>query len=108
MQPAIAESWAIYETLLHQYLDGRPIPPSTQRSSAVERDRAFFGHPLWEAAPHEVFEHELFAVAYRRYFGTRRGLLAPDDGADLVEQARRVAWRSHRGQDPGTGGDGGR
>lgn len=68
MQPATATPLPVYEALLHQYLDGRPIPPNTQRSPTAERDRAFFCHPLWEAAPREAFTHELFAVAYRRYF----------------------------------------
>lgn len=56
-----------YEALIQQYLDGRPIAPATSRSTAAERDRAFFCHPLWEDAPQAAFEHELFAVAYARY-----------------------------------------
>lgn len=68
MQPITSSQQPSYERLIHQYLDSRPIPPSTVKSSAADRDRAFFCHPLWEAAPREAFEHELFAVAYQRYF----------------------------------------
>lgn len=57
-----------YETLIHQYLDGRPITPGAGKASATERDRAFFCHPLWDDAPRAALEHELFAVAYARYF----------------------------------------
>lgn len=57
-----------YEALIEQYLDGRPIAPATGRSTVAERDRAFFCHPLWADAPPEVFAHDLFAVAYARYF----------------------------------------
>lgn len=68
MQHTITNPLSAYEALLHQYLDGRPIPPSVQKSSAAERDHAFFCHTLWEEAPREAFGHELFAVAYQRYF----------------------------------------
>lgn len=68
MQPSTTDQLPVYEGLLHQYLDSRPIPPSGQKSSAADRDRAFFCHPLWETASREAFEHELFAVTYARYF----------------------------------------
>lgn len=68
MQSSATTPLSVYEALLHQYLDGRPIPPSGHNSSSAERDRAFFCHPLWETASREVFEHELFAIAFARYF----------------------------------------
>lgn len=68
MQRVTPDRLRVYEQFIHQYLDGKPIPPAGQKSSGAERNHAFFCHPLWEDVPREAIEHELFAVAYARYF----------------------------------------
>jgi Holliday junction resolvase-like predicted endonuclease len=68
MQTSDPEQLRVYETIMHKYLDGKPISSGTQKLSTVERDQAFFCHPLWDDVPREVIEHELFAVVYARYF----------------------------------------
>lgn len=68
MQTIDAEQLRVYETIMHRYLDGKPISSGTRKLSTAERDQVFFYHPLWDDVPREIIEHELFAVAYARYF----------------------------------------
>lgn len=68
MQTIDPEQLRVYETIMHKYLDGKPISSGAQKLSTTERDQAFFCHPLWDDVPREVIEHELFAVVYARYF----------------------------------------
>lgn len=62
MQTIDPEQLRVYEIIMHEYLDGKP------KLSTAERDQFFFSNPLWDDVPREVIEHELFAVAYARYF----------------------------------------